>query len=80
MHGAKHEHHHADLATDRFEHLANIHGGDALLQGERYVADIDKVKADDEKVINRIGQKFVRGKNQSERCVRFYAVSALPIR
>src|SRR6266576_5001958 len=59
VHGAKHEHDHADLATDRFEHFANICGSDALLQRERYVADIDKVKADDKEVIDRIGQSFV---------------------
>src|SRR6266550_5346036 len=59
VHGAKHEHDHADLATDRFEHFANICGSDALLQRERYVADIDKIKADDKEVIDRIGQSFV---------------------
>src|SRR5215211_1906073 len=59
MHGAKHEHDHADLATDRFEHFANICGSDALLQGKRHVADIDKIKANDKKVIDRIGQSFV---------------------
>src|SRR6267142_1067165 len=51
MHRAKHEHDHADLATDRFEHFANIRGSNALLQGKRYVADIDKIKADGKKVI-----------------------------
>src|SRR6266550_3848751 len=59
MHGAKHEHDHTDLATDRFEYFANICGSDALLQRERYVADIDKIKANDKKVIDRIGQSFV---------------------
>src|SRR6266481_4388592 len=59
MHGAKHEHDHANLATDRFEHFANICGSDALLQCKRYVADIDKVEANDKKVIDRVGQSFV---------------------
>jgi hypothetical protein len=59
MHGAKHEHDHADLATDRFEHFANICRSDALLQGKRYVADIDKIKPYDKEVIDRIGQSFV---------------------
>lgn len=52
MHGAKHEHDHADLATDRFEHFANICGSDALLQGKRDVADVDKIKTNDEEVID----------------------------
>src|SRR6476659_1090695 len=59
MHRTKDEHDHADLATDRFEHLANICGSDALLQRERYVADIDKIKPNDKKVIDRVGQSFV---------------------
>src|SRR6266576_7271095 len=59
MHGAKHEHDHTDLATDRFEYFSNICGSDALLQRQRYVADIDKIKANDKKVIDRIGQSFV---------------------
>src|SRR6266550_504041 len=59
MHRAENEHDHADLTTDRFEHFSNICGSDALLQRERYVADIDKVKADDKEVIDRIGQSFV---------------------
>src|SRR6476660_1229881 len=59
VHDAKHKHDHANLATDRFEHFANICGSDALLQGKRYVADIDKVEAYDKKVIDRIGQSFV---------------------
>src|SRR5882724_255929 len=59
MHDAKHEHDYADLATDRFEHFANICGSDALLQRKRYVADIDKIKAHDKEVIDRIGQSFV---------------------
>src|SRR5439155_25278394 len=59
MHRAENEHDHANLTTDRFEHFSNICGSDALLQRERYVADIDKVKANDKKVIDRIGQSFV---------------------
>ena len=59
MHGAKHEHDHANLATDRFEHFANICGSDALLQRERYVADIDQIKANNKEVIDRVGQSFV---------------------
>src|SRR4029453_3215397 len=62
VHGAKHEHDHADLATDRFEHFANICGSDALLQGQRDVADIDKIKAHDKEVIDRVGQSFVAAK------------------
>ena len=59
MHGAKHEHDNADLATDRFEHFANICGSDALLQCKRYVPDIDKIEANDKEVIDRVGQSFV---------------------
>src|SRR6476660_8965127 len=58
VHDAKHEHHHADLATDRFEHFANICGSDALLQSKRYVADIDKIEANDKKVIDRVRQSL----------------------
>src|SRR5262245_42286950 len=59
MHGAEHEHDHADLATDRFEHLADIDGSDVLLQSKRYVADVDQVKTHHQKVIDRIGQTLV---------------------
>ena len=59
MHRAENEHDHADLTTDRFEHFSNICGSDTLLQRKRYVADIDKIKADDKEVIDRIGQLFV---------------------
>src|SRR6266481_8879232 len=59
VHDAKHEHDHANLATDRFEHFANICGSDALLQCQRYVADIDKVEANDKKVVDRVRQSFV---------------------
>ena len=59
MHRAENEHDHANLTTDRFEHFSNICGSDALLQRERYVADIDKIKAHDKEVIDRIGQSFV---------------------
>src|SRR4030095_69005 len=59
VHGAKHEHDHADLAADRFEHFANICGSDPLLQGKGYVTDIYKIKADNEEVIDRVGQPFV---------------------
>src|SRR5258708_8605700 len=59
MHRAENEHDHANLTTDRFEHFSNICGSDALLQRERYVADIDKIKAHDKEMIDRIGQSFV---------------------
>ena len=79
MHRAENEHDHADLATDRFEHFANICGSDALLQRERYVADIDKIKADDKEVIDRIGQSFVAAEriNQKNAPV-FMTACALP--
>src|SRR6478736_1108700 len=59
MHRAKHEHDHADLATNCLEYFANIRGSDALLQRQRYVADIDEVKAHDKEMIDRIGQSLV---------------------
>src|SRR5690242_16259505 len=67
MHGAQHEHNHTDLATDRFENLANICWGDALLQGDRHVADVDKIKADHKKMIDRIGQSFVAAKRINQK-------------
>ena len=51
MHRAKHEHDHADLATHRFEHFANIRGSDALLQRQGYVADVDEIKAHDKEMM-----------------------------
>jgi hypothetical protein len=62
MHRAKHQHDDSNLATDRFEHFAKICGSDALLQRQRHVADIDEIKANDEKVIDRIRQPFVAAK------------------
>jgi len=59
MHHAEHEHHYADLSTDRFQHFANICGSNALLQRERNVTDVDKVKANEKEVIDRVGQSFV---------------------
>jgi len=79
MHDTEHKHHHADLATDGFQHFSNICGSDALLQRERNVTDVDKVKANDKEVIDRVGQSFVaaEGINQKNAPV-FYAASALP--
>src|SRR5262249_8982533 len=59
MHDAKHQHDYADLATDRFEHFANIRRSDALLQRQCNVADVDKIEANDKEVIDRIRQSFV---------------------
>lgn len=53
MDSAEHEHDDTDLATDRFEYLANICGSDALLQRHRDVADIDKAKTDDKEMIDQ---------------------------
>src|SRR5215468_4150667 len=51
MHDAEHQHDHANLATDRFEHFANIFGSDALLQCQRDVADVDEIEANHKEVI-----------------------------
>ncbi len=59
MHAAEHEHHYADFTTDCLKHSAEICGRNALSQSKRDVADIDEIKANNEQMVDRIGQLFV---------------------
>ena len=59
MHRSQDEQHDANLGAERLEHALQRLGFFAVLHREAYVADIDEVKADDEQVIDRVGEGFI---------------------
>jgi hypothetical protein len=63
VHGAEDEEDGADLGAERLKQALEIRGLVAVFQGERDVADIDEVEADDEEVIDGIGKAFVAVKS-----------------
>ncbi len=81
MHAAKDEQDDADLAAEALKDFLGIGGAVAVLEGEGDVADIDEVKADDEEVIDGIGEEFVSVEAvDEERCGRFCGGCARPRR
>jgi hypothetical protein len=59
VHPAEDEEHRADLGAEVFDHLLEACGLGAVFEGERHVADIDEIKADEEEVIDGIGERLV---------------------
>jgi hypothetical protein len=59
VHAAEHEEDESDLGAEGLEGFLGVGGAAAVFQGEADVADVDEVKADDEKVIDGIGQLLV---------------------
>src|SRR5215207_1777785 len=59
VHPAEYEEHHADLYRQRFNALFSVVYGVAELEGQADVTEVDQVKANDEQVIDRIGEAFV---------------------
>ena len=59
MHDAKDQEDAADFGAEDFKGGLGVLGCAAVFEGERNAADVHKVKADDEEVINRIGEAFV---------------------
>ena len=63
MHRAEDEQHHAYLHGQGFNTLFGGVDGVAEFQGETDVTEVDEVKADDEQVIDGIGEGFVAMEN-----------------
>jgi|SRR5438093_9609356 len=59
MHAAEDKHDNADLATDCLKHFAHVCRGGALFQSEGDVTDVDQIKTDNQKMVDRVGQFFV---------------------
>ena len=59
VHAAEDEQHHADFDGKGFNALFRRLNGVAEFQSQTDVAEVDQVKADDEQVINRVGEGFV---------------------
>src|SRR4030095_4676848 len=49
----------AHFRTKRFEYALQVRGLVAVFHGESHVADVDQVKANEQQMIERIGQSFV---------------------
>src|SRR5690349_6448656 len=56
VHRAEHEQHEADLRAQEFDGFLRRDRLVAELQRERHVAHVDQVKADDEQVIDGVGE------------------------
>ena len=56
VHEAQHEQHEADLGAEALHSLLGVAGGDAVAQGQGDVTDVDEVEADDEEVVDVVGQ------------------------
>ena len=71
MHGTEHQHDDTDLPADRLQHLPKIRRRNGFPQRQGDVADIDQIKADNQEVVNRIGQPLVAAKriNQKDAAV-----------
>src|SRR5215213_10081020 len=67
VHPAQDEKHHANLHGEGFNALFRGNDGVAELQGQADVAEVDKVKADDEQVIDGIGEGFVAMEDVDEK-------------
>ena len=59
VHDAEDDENQADFGAEDFQGGAGVGGLVAVFQGECDVADVDEVKADDQEVIDRIGQRRV---------------------
>ena len=55
MHAAEHQHDDADFATDRFKYFPKICRCNSLFQSERNVADVDKIEANHQEMIDGPG-------------------------
>ena len=67
VHAAKDEQHHAYLHGQGFNALFGSLDGVAKLQGQADVAEVNEVKADDEQVVDGIGEGFVAMKDVDEK-------------
>src|SRR6266545_946864 len=66
MHSAEDEEHHADFYRERLDALFGGFDGVAELEGQTDVAEVDEVEADDEQVIDGVGQGVIAVKDVDE--------------
>src|ERR1041385_8436003 len=67
VHAAEHDQNHADLDRERFHCFLRREDDVAELQRQADVAEVDEIEADDEQVIDRIGEGFVAVKDVDEK-------------
>jgi hypothetical protein len=76
VHRAEDEQHHAYLHGEGFDTLFGGGDGVAEFQGETDVTEVDEVKADDEQVIDGIGERFMAVEDVDEKDAAVFMESA----
>lgn len=59
MHPAEHEKNEADFRAELLQRRLGVQSGGAVLQGQSDEADVDKVEANDQEMVHRIGQLLI---------------------
>src|SRR5882724_8216142 len=67
MHSAEDEQHHADFYRERLDALFGGFDGVAELEGQTDVAEVDEIEADDEQVIDGVGQGVIAMEDVNEK-------------